>query len=86
MLHRTVGFIVDTSESSDHSRAPWRQVGIKPFQQEENKISKKIPFGIAGDWCPPSQDKHYNGNGQRVEDAYLSGIECSKSLIKQYFN
>ena len=65
----------------------WRYAKVKkPFPQEENKISKKIPFGIAGDWCPPSQDKHYNGNGQRVEDAYLSGIECSKSLIKQYFN
>ena len=65
----------------------WRYAKVKkPFPQEESKISKKIPFGIAGDWCPPSQDKHYNGNGQRVEDAYLSGIECSKSLIKQYFN
>ena len=65
----------------------WRYAKVKkPFPQEENKISKKIPFGIAGDWCPPSQDKHYNGNGQRAEDAYLSGIECSKSLIKQYFN
>ena len=64
----------------------WRYAKVKkPFPQEESKISKKIPFGIAGDWCPPSQDKHYNGNGQRVEDAYLSGIECSKSLIKQYF-
>ena len=65
----------------------WRYAKVKkPFPQEESKISKKIPFGIAGDWCPPSQDRHYNANGQRVEDAYLSGIECSKSLIKQYFN
>lgn len=65
----------------------WRYAKVKkPFPQEESKLSKKIPFGIAGDWCPPSQDKHYNGNGQRAEDAYLSGIECSKSLIKQYFN
>ena len=65
----------------------WRYAKVKkPFPQEDSKISKKIPFGIAGDWCPPSQDKHYNANGQRVEDAYLSGIECSKSLIKQYFN
>jgi hypothetical protein len=64
----------------------WRYAKVKkPFPQEESKISKKIPFGIAGDWCPPSQDRHYNANGQRVEDAYLSGIECSKSLIKQYF-
>ena len=65
----------------------WRYAKVKkPFPQEESKISKKIPFGIAGDWCPPSPDKHYNGNGQRVEDAFLSGIECSKSLIKKYFS
>ena len=28
----------------------WRYAKVKkPFPQEENKISKKIPFGIAGD-------------------------------------
>ena len=27
----------------------------------------------------------YYVNGQRVEDAFLSGIECSKTLINKYF-
>tara|TARA_B100000963_G_scaffold76097_1_gene64217 strand:+ start:889 stop:1857 length:969 start_codon:yes stop_codon:yes gene_type:complete len=64
----------------------WRYAKVKnPFPIEESKISKKIPLGIAGDWCPPAEDTHYNGNGQRIEDAFLSGIECSKVLIKQYF-
>ena len=45
-----------------------------------------MPLGIAGDWCPPMLDEDYYVNGQRrVEDAFLSGIECSKTLINKYF-
>ena len=49
------------------------------------KISKKMPLGIAGDWCPPMLDGYYYANGQRVEDAFLSGIECSKALVNKFF-
>ena len=44
-----------------------------------------MPLGIAGDWCPPMLDGDYYVNGKRVEDAFLSGIECSKTLINKYF-
>ena len=64
----------------------WRYATAKNyFPLEQSKISKVMPLGIAGDWCPPMLDGDYYVNGQRVEDAFLSGIECSKTLINKYF-
>ena len=64
----------------------WRYAKVKNyFPLEHSKISKIMPLGIAGDWCPPMLDGDYYVNGQRVEDAFLSGIECSKTLINKYF-
>ena len=64
----------------------WRYAKVKNyFPLEQSKISKIMPLGIAGDWCPPMLDGDYYVNGQRVEDAFLSGIECSKTLINKYF-
>ena len=64
----------------------WRYAKVKNyFPLEHSKISKVMPLGIAGDWCPPILGGDYYVNGQRVEDAFLSGIECSKTLIYKYF-
>ena len=64
----------------------WRYAKVKNyFPLEHSKISKIMPLGIAGDWCPPMLNGDYYANGQRVEDAFLSGIECSKNLINKYF-
>ena len=64
----------------------WRYAKVKNyFPLEHSKISKLMPLGIAGDWCPPMLGGDYYVNGQRVEDAFLSGIECSKTLINKYF-
>ena len=64
----------------------WRYAKVKNyFPLEQSKISKKMPLGIAGDWCPPMLDGYYYANSQRVEDAFLSGIECSKALVNKFF-
>lgn len=63
----------------------WRFSKVEnPFDVKESKVSKKLPLAISGDWCPPTLG-NYVGKGQRIEDAFISGIQSSQELIKNYF-
>ncbi len=63
----------------------WRFSQVEnPFDVKESKVSKKLPLAISGDWCSTIFD-NYVGKEQRIEDAFLSGIQSSQELIDNYF-